>query len=42
LIGNEETLRALAAGDDPQAIRQRQQDAIQPFLALREKYLLYR
>jgi len=42
LIGNEETLRALAAGDDPEAIRQRQQDAIQPFLALREKYLLYR
>jgi uncharacterized protein YbbC (DUF1343 family)/CubicO group peptidase (beta-lactamase class C family) len=42
LIGNEEVLRALAAGDDPQAIRQRQQDSIQPFLALREKYLLYR
>jgi len=42
LIGNEETLRALAAGDDPEAIRQRQQDAIQPFLALRERYLLYR
>ncbi len=42
LIGNEEVLRALAAGDDPQAIRQRQQDAIQPFLVLREKYLLYR
>ena len=30
LIGNQETLRALAAGDDPEAIRQRQQDAIQP------------
>jgi len=42
LIGNEEVLRALAAGDDPEAIRQRQQDAVQPFLALREKYLLYR
>ncbi len=42
LIGNEEVLRALAAGDDPQAIRQRQQDALQPFLVLREKYLLYR
>jgi uncharacterized protein YbbC (DUF1343 family) len=42
LIGNEETLRALAAGVDPEAIRQRQQDAIQPFLELREKYLLYR
>ena len=42
LIGNEETMRALAAGEDPVEIRQRQQDAIQPFLALREKYLLYR
>jgi uncharacterized protein YbbC (DUF1343 family)/CubicO group peptidase (beta-lactamase class C family) len=42
LIGNEEMLRALAAGVDPEVIRQRQQDAIQPFLELREKYLLYR
>ena len=42
LIGNAETIRALAAGEDPEAIRQRQQDAMQPFLALREKYLLYR
>ena len=42
LIGNEETLRALAAGEDPQAIRQGQQDALQGFLFLREKYLLYR
>jgi uncharacterized protein YbbC (DUF1343 family) len=42
LIGSEETLRALAAGEDPQAIRQKQQDAMQPFLSLREKYLLYR
>jgi uncharacterized protein YbbC (DUF1343 family)/CubicO group peptidase (beta-lactamase class C family) len=42
LIGSEETLRMLAAGEDPQAIRQRQQDAIQGFLLLREKYLLYR
>jgi uncharacterized protein YbbC (DUF1343 family)/CubicO group peptidase (beta-lactamase class C family) len=42
LIGSEETLRMLAAADDPQAIRQRQQDAIQGFLVLREKYLLYR
>jgi uncharacterized protein YbbC (DUF1343 family)/CubicO group peptidase (beta-lactamase class C family) len=42
LIGNDQTLHALAAGVDPEAIRQRQQDAIQPFLALREKYLLYR
>ena len=42
LIGNEEVMRALAAGEDPEAIRQQQQDALQPFLRLREKYLLYR
>jgi uncharacterized protein YbbC (DUF1343 family)/CubicO group peptidase (beta-lactamase class C family) len=42
LLGNDETMRALAAGEDPEAIRQRQQDALQPFLQLREKYLLYR
>lgn len=42
LIGNDDVLRALAAGEDPEAIRQRQQDALQPFLVLREKYLLYR
>ncbi len=42
LIGEDETLRALAAGEDPRAIRQRQEDSLQKFLALREKYLLYR
>jgi uncharacterized protein YbbC (DUF1343 family)/CubicO group peptidase (beta-lactamase class C family) len=42
LLGNDETMRALAAGEDPRAIRQRQQDAMQAFLQLREKYLLYR
>jgi uncharacterized protein YbbC (DUF1343 family) len=42
LIGSEETLRALAAGEDPQSIRQKQLDALQTFLPLREKYLLYR
>ena len=42
LIGNEEAIRALAAGVDPVIVRQRQQDAIQPFLEMREKYLLYR
>jgi len=41
LIGSQETLRSLAAGDDPQAIRQKQQDTLQTFLPLREKYLLY-
>jgi len=42
LIGNQETMRALASGEDPQSIRQNQQDALEKFLALREKYLLYR
>jgi uncharacterized protein YbbC (DUF1343 family)/CubicO group peptidase (beta-lactamase class C family) len=42
LIGSEETIRALAAGEDLQAIRQRLQDGMHPFLELREKYLLYR
>jgi len=42
LIGNQETVRALINGEDPRLIREQQQDALQPFLALREKYLLYR
>jgi uncharacterized protein YbbC (DUF1343 family) len=42
LIGNEQVMRALAAGEDPETIRQKQQDALQGFLRLREKYLLYR
>ncbi|HKX00037.1 MAG TPA: exo-beta-N-acetylmuramidase NamZ domain-containing protein [Bryobacteraceae bacterium] len=42
LIGNEETMRALASGEDPQSIRQKQQDALEKFLAYREQYLLYR
>jgi uncharacterized protein YbbC (DUF1343 family) len=42
LIGNEQVMRALAAGEDPESIRQQQQDALDGFLRLREKYLLYR
>jgi uncharacterized protein YbbC (DUF1343 family) len=42
LIGEDETIRALGAGEDPRAIRQKQEDSLQKFLALREKYLLYR
>ncbi|HZT30919.1 MAG TPA: exo-beta-N-acetylmuramidase NamZ domain-containing protein [Bryobacteraceae bacterium] len=41
LIGNQETMRALEAGEDPRAIQQKQQTDLQPFLALRAKYLLY-
>ena len=42
LIGNEQVMRALAAGEDPESIRQQQQDALDGFLQMREKYLLYR
>jgi uncharacterized protein YbbC (DUF1343 family) len=41
LIGNEATIRALAAGEDPRSIRQQQQDELEEFLHLRAKYLLY-
>ena len=42
LIGNEQVMRALAAGEDPESIRQQQQEALEGFLRMREKYLLYR
>ena len=42
LIGNEQVMRALAVGEDPETIREQQQDALEGFLRLREKYLLYR
>jgi uncharacterized protein YbbC (DUF1343 family)/CubicO group peptidase (beta-lactamase class C family) len=42
LIGSEQVIRALASGEDAEAIRQQQQDALEGFLRLREKYLLYR
>ena len=42
LIGNEQVMRALAAGEDPESIRQQQQEDLEGFLRLREKYLLYR
>jgi len=41
LIGNEATIRALTDGEDPRLLRQKQQDALESFLALRAKYLLY-
>jgi uncharacterized protein YbbC (DUF1343 family) len=42
LIGSEQVIKALAAGEDPESIRQQQQDALGGFLQMREKYLLYR
>jgi len=42
LIGNENAMRDLQAGEDPRAIRQKLEDSMQPFLRIREKHLLYR
>jgi hypothetical protein len=35
-------IRALAAGDDPRDIQEKMVDGVAGFLAMREKYLLYR
>jgi uncharacterized protein YbbC (DUF1343 family) len=42
LIGNDETLRALAAGDDPRAIAAKWKPAEERFRSARAKYLLYK
>ena len=42
LIGNQDVLDALAAGDDPRRIEQASQEKLSEFLRLRAKYLLYR
>ena len=42
LIGSDEAIRRLAAGDDPRAIEQSFADDVAAFVQLREKYLLYR
>jgi len=42
LIGSEDVIRRLQAGDDPRAIQQSFQDAIAGFVQMREKYLIYR
>jgi hypothetical protein len=42
LIGNEVTIQALAAGEDPRQIEQVNEDNIESVLRLRAKYLLYR
>jgi uncharacterized protein YbbC (DUF1343 family) len=42
LIGSGDVIRALQAGDDPRAIQQSMQDELNRFLAIRDKYLLYR
>jgi uncharacterized protein YbbC (DUF1343 family)/CubicO group peptidase (beta-lactamase class C family) len=42
LIGSDEAIRRLQAGDDPRAIQQGMQDSVAAFVALRAKYLLYK
>ena len=42
LIGSDEAIRRLQAGDDPRAIVQGMQDSVAAFLEMRAKYLIYR
>jgi uncharacterized protein YbbC (DUF1343 family) len=42
LIGSDDAIRRLQAGDDPRAIQQGFQDAVAAFVKMREPYLLYR
>jgi uncharacterized protein YbbC (DUF1343 family) len=41
LIGSDEVIRRLQAGDDPRAIQQGMQDGVASFLETRAKYLIY-
>jgi uncharacterized protein YbbC (DUF1343 family)/CubicO group peptidase (beta-lactamase class C family) len=41
LIGSNEVIRRLQAGDDPRAIQQGMQDSVAAFLETRSKYLIY-
>jgi uncharacterized protein YbbC (DUF1343 family) len=42
LIGNGQMMRALTAAEDPESIRQQQQDALEGFWESRARYLIYR
>lgn len=42
LIGSQNTIQALARGDDPRAVHQAAQDEAARFLPVREEFLLYR
>ncbi len=42
LIGSDEAIRRLQAGDDPRSIQQGTEDSVAAFLAMRAKYLIYR
>jgi uncharacterized protein YbbC (DUF1343 family) len=41
LIGSDEVIRRLQAGDDPRSIQQGMQDGVAAFLETRKKYLIY-
>jgi uncharacterized protein YbbC (DUF1343 family)/CubicO group peptidase (beta-lactamase class C family) len=42
LIGSDDAIRRLGAGEDPRMIQQSYQDAVAAFVHLREQYLLYK
>jgi uncharacterized protein YbbC (DUF1343 family)/CubicO group peptidase (beta-lactamase class C family) len=42
LIGSNDVVRRIAAGEDPSTIQQSYRDALAAFTAMREKYLIYR
>ena len=42
LIGSDEVIRRLQAGDDPRAIQQGMQDSVAAFVDMRARYLIYR
>jgi len=42
LIGSDDAIKRLQAGEDPRTIQGSFQDALAQFVAMREKYLIYR
>ncbi len=42
LIGSDDAIRRIMAGEDPRAIQQSFEDALDAFLKIRDKYLIYR
>ena len=42
LIGSDDAIRRLQAGEDPRIIQQSFMDAVSAFVKMREQYLLYR
>lgn len=42
LIGSDEAIRRLQAGDDPRAIQQGMEDSVAAFVEMRAKYLIYK